>query len=173
MICFPYYLKFLTLFVVFIGGWLGYEMAGFVFGDNLFSMHSYCTSSFAGSIWFIPYFSTYGVSFGPLGVGYKATKVFDSGWIEYFGGQGLYWILFNIGRVNQWFQYNNLKVFLNYYTGFINYCTLLGKNLNSSECLLYGVESRKENNRLERCARNIRGANMLFQGTDEEQENIS
>jgi len=37
---------------------------------------------------------------------------FYSGWIEYFGGQGMYWILFNLGSVNQWFQYNNLKVFL-------------------------------------------------------------
>ena len=61
------------------------------------------------------FFSTYGVSFGPLGVGYKATKVFDSGWMEYFGGQGLYWALCNLGRVNQWFQYNNLKVFLGFF----------------------------------------------------------
>ena len=50
------------------------------------------------------------IPFGPLGVGYKATKVFDSGWMEYFGGQGLYWVLFNLGRVNQWFQYNNLMI---------------------------------------------------------------
>jgi hypothetical protein len=47
----------------------------------------------------------------PLGVGYRVTRVFDSGWIEYFGGQGIYWVLFNLGRVNQWFQYNSLKVF--------------------------------------------------------------
>jgi NADH-ubiquinone oxidoreductase chain 5 len=31
VICLPYYLKFLTLFVVFVGGWLGYEISGFVF----------------------------------------------------------------------------------------------------------------------------------------------
>jgi len=41
MICLPYYLKFLTLFLVFLGGWLGYEIAGFVFGDKLFSMYLY------------------------------------------------------------------------------------------------------------------------------------
>ena len=44
----------------------------------------------AGFIWFMPFFSTYGVSFGPLGLGYRATRVFDSGRIEYFGGQGIY-----------------------------------------------------------------------------------
>nr|YP_009350826.1 NADH dehydrogenase subunit 5 [Hospitalitermes hospitalis]AQP27856.1 NADH dehydrogenase subunit 5 [Hospitalitermes hospitalis] len=112
MICLPYYLSFLTLFVVFLGGWLGYEIAGFIFGDSLFSMYLYSMSSFSGSMWFMPFFSTYGVSFSPLEVGYSATKVFDSGWMEFFGGQGLYWVLFNLGKVNQWFQYNNLSVFL-------------------------------------------------------------
>jgi hypothetical protein len=56
VVCLPY-LKFVTLFVVFIGGWFGYEMAGFVFVDNLFSMRWYGASSFAGSIGFIPFFS--------------------------------------------------------------------------------------------------------------------
>ena len=46
---------------------------------------------------------------------YRATKVFDSGWMEYFGGQRMYWVLFNLGSVNQWFQYNNLKVFLGFF----------------------------------------------------------
>nr|AIY62056.1 NADH dehydrogenase subunit 5 [Syntermes spinosus] len=115
MICLPYYLSFLTLFVVFIGGWLGYEIASFVLGDNLFSMSLYNTSSFSGSMWFMPFFSTYGVSFGPLGVGYSVTSVFDFGWMEYFGGQGIYWVLFNFGSMNQWVQYNNLKMFLGFF----------------------------------------------------------
>jgi len=115
VICLPYYLKFLTLFVIFLGGWLGYIIAGFAFGDNLISINLYKTSSFVGSMWFIPFFSTYGVSFSPLGIGYRATRVFDSGWMEYFGGQGMYWILFNFGKVNQWFQYNRLKVFLGFF----------------------------------------------------------
>ena len=61
-------------------------------GDKLFSVYFYCASSFSdGSVSFIPFFSsTYGVSFGPLEVGYRVTQVFDSGWIEYFGGQGIY-----------------------------------------------------------------------------------
>jgi len=62
-------------------------MAGFAFGDKLFSVHLYGTSSFAGSMWFIPFFSTYGLSFSPLEVGYRTTRVFDSGWMEYFDGR--------------------------------------------------------------------------------------
>jgi hypothetical protein len=41
-------------------------MAGFSFGDNLFSISLYVASSFSGYMWFIPSFSTYGVSFVPL-----------------------------------------------------------------------------------------------------------
>nr|AQP29204.1 NADH dehydrogenase subunit 5 [Cyrilliotermes angulariceps] len=115
VICLPYYLSFLALFVVFIGGWLGYEIANFVLGDKLFSMRLYGVSSFSGCMWFMPFFSTYGVSFGPLKVGYMATSVFDSGWMEYFGGQGMYWFFFNLGSANQWVQYNNLKVFLGFF----------------------------------------------------------
>nr|URH16821.1 NADH dehydrogenase subunit 5 [Constrictotermes cyphergaster] len=115
MICLPYYLSFLTLFVVFLGGWLGYEIAGLAFGDKLFSMGLYGITSFSGSMWFMPFFSTYGVSFVPLAIGHSTTSVFDSGWMEYFGGQGLYLVLFNLGSVNQWFQYNNLKVFLGFF----------------------------------------------------------
>jgi len=63
--------------------------------------------------------SACGVSFSPLQIGYRATKVFDSGWIEYFGGQGLYWVLFKLGKVNQWFQYNHLKVFLGFFVMWI------------------------------------------------------
>nr|AMX22790.1 NADH dehydrogenase subunit 5 [Coptotermes sepangensis] len=112
VVCLPYYLSFLTFFVVLLGGWLGYEISSFSFSDYLFSIYYYGVSSFSGSMWFMPFFSTYGVSFGPLGFGYKSMSVFDSGWMEYFGGQGLYWVLFNLGSVNQWVQYSSLSVFL-------------------------------------------------------------
>lgn len=101
VICLPYYLRFLTLFVVIVGGWLGYGLASFVFGDGLFSIVWYGWSSFSGSMWYIPFLSTYSVSFWPLEVGYKSIRVFDFGWIEYFGGQGFYWAFFNLSRVNQ------------------------------------------------------------------------
>jgi hypothetical protein len=57
-------------------------------------------------MWFIPFYSTYGLSFGPLGIGYRAVSFFDSAWVEYFGGQVLQWVLFHLGRANDCFQYN-------------------------------------------------------------------
>ncbi len=103
------------MLVIILGGWVGYVLAGFVFGDDLFSVFFYRTTSFSGSMWYIPFLSTYSVSFWPLELGYRATRVFDSGWIEYFGGQGVYWVFFNFSRVNQWFQYNGLRVFLGFF----------------------------------------------------------
>jgi NADH-ubiquinone oxidoreductase chain 5 len=52
-------------------------------------------------MWFIPYVSTYGVSFNPLFVGYISLKNFDSGWSELFGGQGLFWFFISLSKVNQ------------------------------------------------------------------------
>jgi hypothetical protein len=60
----------------------------------------------------MPYVSTYGIVYSPLFVGYSSCKVFDSGWRELFGGQGFYFLFVNLSRVNQWWQYNSLKVFL-------------------------------------------------------------
>ena len=42
-------------------------------------------SIFIGSIWNIPYNSTYGVSFSPFICGYNSLKSFDGGWNELFG----------------------------------------------------------------------------------------
>jgi hypothetical protein len=36
VICLPYYLKFLTIFVVILGGWLGFSVAGFEISGSLF-----------------------------------------------------------------------------------------------------------------------------------------
>ena len=77
------------------------------------------------------FFSTYGVSFSPLEIGYRATRIFDSSWMEYFGGQGLYWVLFNLGKVNQCFQCNNLKVFLGFFMWVVILLFILIYYLNS------------------------------------------
>ena len=66
-------------------------------------------------MWYMPFLSTYSTSFWPLEIGHGSMRVFDFGWMEYFGGQGFYWVFFNFSRVNQWFQYNGLRVFLGFF----------------------------------------------------------
>nr|YP_010227794.1 NADH dehydrogenase subunit 5 [Cryptocercus sanchaensis]UDD86554.1 NADH dehydrogenase subunit 5 [Cryptocercus sanchaensis] len=112
MVCLPFYLKWLVLLVSFIGGWLGFEMSSLNFSSNLISLNFSGLIIFFGSMWFMPYISTYGMSFFPLYFGYYSLKVFDFGWSEYFGGQNLNFLFMNLSKFNYWFQYNSLKLFL-------------------------------------------------------------
>jgi len=77
------------LFVVFIGGWVGYEIVRFVLGEKLFSTFFITLPRFL-VLCDLYFFFTYGVSFGPLEFGYRVTRAFDSGWLEYFVGQAIY-----------------------------------------------------------------------------------
>nr|AVN67716.1 NADH dehydrogenase subunit 5 [Eurycotis decipiens] len=119
MICLPFYLKTMALMVSFLGGWLGYEISKININSKLMSIKYYIYSSFMGSMWFMPYLSTYGLSNVPLNLGYNNYKVFDSGWSEYFGGQGIYFSFMYMSKINQWWQYNNLKIFLMFFVMWI------------------------------------------------------
>nr|YP_004222770.1 NADH dehydrogenase subunit 5 [Bittacus pilicornis]ADW83142.1 NADH dehydrogenase subunit 5 [Bittacus pilicornis] len=112
MICLPLYLKVLALVVSFLGGWLGYEVSQFSLNWKNKALNNYFFSVFAGSMWFMPVISTYGVNFYPLMAGQKIVKSFDQGWSEFFGGQGLYNTLSICSKFIQKLQNNDLKVYL-------------------------------------------------------------
>jgi NADH-ubiquinone oxidoreductase chain 5 len=112
IVCLPIELKTLALTVSLAGGWLGYELAKFKVGEEMKSIQSYGPVVFIGSMWFIPFLSTYGVSGVPLAIGSHLVKSIDQGWSETFGGQGLYSSLQQSSVLNQWLQDNNLKVYL-------------------------------------------------------------
>nr|YP_010710905.1 NADH dehydrogenase subunit 5 [Ochlerotatus scapularis]WDA91132.1 NADH dehydrogenase subunit 5 [Ochlerotatus scapularis] len=112
MICLPFYLKMLTLFVCITGGLMGYLVSNvklFFFNKSLVY---YNFSFFSGSMWFMPIISTIGVIKWPLILGMHSYKSFDQGWSEYFGGQMLYKQLKNYSLYVQEFQNNNLKIYL-------------------------------------------------------------
>nr|URX53209.1 NADH dehydrogenase subunit 5 [Cryptotermes rotundiceps] len=115
MVCLPFYLSFLVVFVSLLGGWVGYELSKFSLGNSLASLFCYEYVVFSGSMWFMPYFSTYGASLHPLSLGYSSLSVSDLGWAERLGGQGAYWFLMYLGKVNQWWQYNSLSLFLMFF----------------------------------------------------------
>nr|AVN68252.1 NADH dehydrogenase subunit 5 [Rhabdoblatta sp. RHA] len=111
-ICLPLYLKLMVIMVSISGGWMGYELAKSVVGKSLLSLSLINVIMFLGSMWYMPYLSTYGTCYKPLILGYNSLKSFDGGWNEYFGGQGLYLMFMNLSSMNQWMQFNNLKLFL-------------------------------------------------------------
>nr|WGO58049.1 NADH dehydrogenase subunit 5 [Rhabdoblatta incisa] len=114
-ICLPLFLKLLVMTVSILGGWLGYELSKSSIGKSLMSLSVKHIVMFLGSMWYMPYISTYGVVYQPLILGYSSLKSFDGGWNEYFGGQGLYSLFMMMSKINQWWQFNNLKLFLMFF----------------------------------------------------------
>nr|YP_010127723.1 NADH dehydrogenase subunit 5 [Oyamia nigribasis]QPP20250.1 NADH dehydrogenase subunit 5 [Oyamia nigribasis] len=112
MICLPLFLKTLALTVSVLGAWVGYELAKLALNFELQSIKSHLCTSFVGSMWFMPFISTYGVVNWPLQWGGYVVKSFDQGWSEYCGGQGSFKIFSQWSRFNQGWQNNDLKTYL-------------------------------------------------------------
>nr|QCU46696.1 NADH dehydrogenase subunit 5 [Lucilia sericata] len=108
----PFYLKLLTLFVCIVGGIMGYMISNVSLFFYNKALNNYNFSYFLGSMWFMPYISTYGIINYSLIVGNMVVKSFDQGWSEYFGGQQLYLNLVKNSQLNQMLQNNNLKIYL-------------------------------------------------------------
>nr|YP_010946317.1 NADH dehydrogenase subunit 5 [Allacta bruna]WGO57035.1 NADH dehydrogenase subunit 5 [Allacta bruna] len=112
LIMLPMVLKLLTLLISTMGGVIGYEVFKMHLMSNRLNMH---IIGFCGSMWFMPYIFTYGISYYPLLLGYNLFKNLDSGWIEYFGSQGLIYTLMMISKFNQLWQFNSLSVFMTFF----------------------------------------------------------
>nr|AMH85572.1 NADH dehydrogenase subunit 5 [Archisepsis discolor] len=109
MICLPYYYKFLTLFVCIVGGFVGYLISNVSLFYTNKSLMNYNFSLFAGSMWFMPYISTYGLIKSSLEIGGNVIKSFDQGWSEYLGSQNLYNNLVNYSKFMYYFMMMDLK----------------------------------------------------------------
>nr|QVL29142.1 NADH dehydrogenase subunit 5 [Ceratitis fasciventris] len=112
MVCLPFYLKLLTLFVCILGGLIGYLISNVSLYYFNKSLNSYLMSYYFGSMWFMPYISTYGIINYPLIVGGIVSKSFDQGWSEFLGGQNLYNQLVKYSQYSSFMHNNNLKIYL-------------------------------------------------------------
>nr|YP_007026271.1 NADH dehydrogenase subunit 5 [Chrysomya rufifacies]AFV08344.1 NADH dehydrogenase subunit 5 [Chrysomya rufifacies]AFV08357.1 NADH dehydrogenase subunit 5 [Chrysomya rufifacies] len=112
LVVLPMYLKLLTMFVCIVGGVSGYMISNVSLFFYNKALNNYNSSYFLGSMWFMPYISTYGIINYSLIVGKLVVKSFDQGWSEYFGGQQLYYNLVKNSQLNQMLQNNNLKIYL-------------------------------------------------------------
>jgi NADH-ubiquinone oxidoreductase chain 5 len=112
IICLPYYLKYITLFVCIVGGLTGYIISNVSLFINNKSLNNYYIRIFVGSIWFIPYISTYGIINYRLKIGINVVKNFDQGWSEFIGRQNLYKQLIINSQSLNFLQNNSLKIYL-------------------------------------------------------------
>nr|QYA18180.1 NADH dehydrogenase subunit 5 [Isoscelipteron pectinatum] len=119
MICLPYYLKLMTLVVILIGAFMGYEIFQYKISWDMFLLTNYMKVNFMGGMWFMPMLCTVGLNYYFLSLGGKIIKNIDQGWNEFFGGQSIYLFIKNNSVVNNYIQMNNLKLHLFMYMLFI------------------------------------------------------
>ncbi|NP_038295.1 NADH dehydrogenase subunit 5 (mitochondrion) [Penaeus monodon] len=112
MICMSPFFKMLALIVMSIGGMLGYMLNLNTVNYQLNSLNAYSFVVFSGSMWFMPFLSTYMISKKFLEGGSKYQKVGDMGWSEYYGGQGIYTSIMLSSKSLQFLQDNNMKIYM-------------------------------------------------------------
>nr|YP_010304998.1 NADH dehydrogenase subunit 5 [Semidalis macleodi]ULR86829.1 NADH dehydrogenase subunit 5 [Semidalis macleodi] len=109
LIYLPMYLKNLTIMVVILGAFLGYELSKFM--PNLI-VHNYFKSlitNFMGLMWFMPYITLMGLNKTLLLYSKNFFMLLDQGWNEIFGGQFLYKTLSENSMFIQSINVNSLK----------------------------------------------------------------
>nr|ASY98295.1 NADH dehydrogenase subunit 5 [Decimiana sp. JZ-2017] len=112
MVILPMFMKMMPMIVSLLGAWMGLTLYWSSMNNYFMMFKYYKMIIYSGSMWFMPSIFTKGVSNLPLVWGGFAVKMMDSGWSEYFGAQGLYYMFNKISSYNQWFQMNNLKSYM-------------------------------------------------------------
>jgi NADH-ubiquinone oxidoreductase chain 5 len=111
-ICLPLLIKFITLFVVTLGAWIGYELAKFSLSYELKSLKFIRSTLFFGNIWNMPFISTFGINYYPLFLGAQIYKNLDQGWSEFFGAQNIFYTIKSSSLFLEFLYNNNLKVYI-------------------------------------------------------------
>nr|APX39804.1 NADH dehydrogenase subunit 5 [Gonioctena aegrota] len=124
-ICLPIFMKLMTLFMIMIGIWLGYEMAKFKYFYELKSIKYLNLTSFFALMWNMPVLSTLGINYYPLLMGKIYLNNFDQGWFEYYGGQNISVLIKKMSFI-QFLSLNHLKI---YFSLFIIWLVFLIMNI--------------------------------------------
>nr|YP_009441598.1 NADH dehydrogenase subunit 5 [Hylastes brunneus]AOY40144.1 NADH dehydrogenase subunit 5 [Hylastes brunneus] len=108
----PFFMKLFTLFIIFIGGYLGYEMNNVFYFYKSKILLFYKMSVFMGNMWWFPILSTYGMNFYFLYLSKMYYKNIDQGWLEFYGSSGLINLIKKSSQGMQLLSRNHLKLIL-------------------------------------------------------------
>nr|UXW64271.1 NADH dehydrogenase subunit 5 [Abia sp.] len=97
MICLPFYLKFMPIYLIFLGVILGYYF--YFLSLKLIKIKYYNLVMFYSNMWFMPIISTYGLISNFLILGKYITFYIDQGWSEYYLGSGMFSIMINFSSL--------------------------------------------------------------------------
>nr|WIL79868.1 NADH dehydrogenase subunit 5 [Clerus dealbatus] len=110
-ICLSKVMKFMALFFIILGMWIGLEISKFSLNDTLKSFSVLKLSLFLSMMWNLPILSTFNVNYYPIYYSKYYYKMIDQGWSEYLGSQNIY---VKMTKMSQWMQFlffNNLKIY--------------------------------------------------------------
>nr|YP_009503735.1 NADH dehydrogenase subunit 5 [Lasioderma serricorne]AWY13620.1 NADH dehydrogenase subunit 5 [Lasioderma serricorne] len=107
----PFMMKMSTLMVIIIGSIIGYEISKFSLYYSSKTMNFYKSSMFSSLMWNLPIMSTGIILKLPLILGFIYKKLFDQGWTEFIGSQGIYLMLKKNSSLLQIIHFNHLKIF--------------------------------------------------------------
>nr|YP_011009652.1 NADH dehydrogenase subunit 5 [Hygia lativentris]WPV77644.1 NADH dehydrogenase subunit 5 [Hygia lativentris] len=115
----PLECKLLPMIFIFMGGFLGYELSFMYYSEMIFGFNNNLLLYFFSSMWFMPNFSTYMIYSKSLIASNYYMNFTDMGWGEYLMSNLMsYYILF-LGKLNLYYQNNNLKIFFSVFIMFI------------------------------------------------------
>nr|YP_009406947.1 NADH dehydrogenase subunit 5 [Typhlatya galapagensis]ASA39470.1 NADH dehydrogenase subunit 5 [Typhlatya galapagensis] len=112
LVCLPLGLKLLALMVSGLGGFIGYMLNLVGESHTLLSFLNYKWVFFVGSMWCMPFLSTWGPNISILKASQLYYQLGDSGWMEYYGGQGAYFVGLNFSKYLQIIQDNSVKLYM-------------------------------------------------------------
>ena len=126
LICLSFFFKMFTLLVCLLGGFIGFFLSRFSFCfERNKSLNYYFFSYYSRVIWFLPFFSTIGVSFTPLNFSFQIFKNLDQGWIEFFGVHYLFSYFIKNSQISQVLQLNNIKIYLTLFVFWLTFLFIL------------------------------------------------
>nr|ASS30708.1 NADH dehydrogenase subunit 5 [Birgus latro] len=112
VVCLSPFMKSLVLVVSIVGGLMGYLLNIMNVNFKLNSLGFYPLVVFSGSMWFLPFLSTFNISSVSLSMGQVYFKMIDKGWSETSGGQGLFSTLMSVSKSHQQVSNSNFKSYM-------------------------------------------------------------
>nr|YP_009472889.1 NADH dehydrogenase subunit 5 [Acanthaspis ruficeps]AST10092.1 NADH dehydrogenase subunit 5 [Acanthaspis ruficeps] len=112
LVVFPLFLKIMPLVFVFSGGWVGYELCYFDYSSYMYSLRFYLVSFFSGSMWFMPFFSTFLMYGWVLPLSRSLVGLMDNGWGEYMISCSPLIYSSLLSKIVTFYHMNNVSVFM-------------------------------------------------------------
>nr|YP_011002209.1 NADH dehydrogenase subunit 5 [Cazira verrucosa]WPO01457.1 NADH dehydrogenase subunit 5 [Cazira verrucosa] len=109
---FPMYLKVMPLFIIGLGGLLGYGFSLLTLYDNILGLMKNYLIEFLGIMWFMPNFSTYMIYNNFLVYSSMSSSLMDSSWGEHLISSLLPSLMNYLSSLYLNYEFNSIKIYM-------------------------------------------------------------